>query len=87
MSAIESRSATYRPVGKADQSLKTTVDAEVFEAANRRARELGITTAEYLRDLVMVNLFGTEYMLSLYQDHLKVIAQNGANTGTVEGRA
>jgi hypothetical protein len=79
---LESRSASYRPGGKADTPLKTSVSEEVAQLVAQKARALGVTTAEYLRDLVMENVYGVDVLLSMHENYLKGLVQKGTSNGT-----
>lgn len=68
--------------GKCTEELKTKVPIEIHELAARRARELGMTTSEWLRDVVMIKLIGEDMVLSLYQDRVRSVAGPGRTGGS-----
>lgn len=63
--------------GKCTEELKTKVPVEIHELAARRARELGMTTSEWLRDVALIALLGEDMVLSLYQDRVRSVASAG----------
>lgn len=67
--------------GKCTEELKTKVPVEIHEMAARRARELGMTTSEWLRDLALIALLGEDMVLSLYQDRVRSVAGPGLSEG------
>lgn len=68
--------------GKCTEELKTKVPIEIKELADRRARELGMTTSEWLRDLSLVALLGEDMVLSMYQDRIRGVANSGRTGGS-----
>jgi hypothetical protein len=79
--AIESRSAQYSPFGKCDTEVKAHVPSEVADLAQKKARMLGVPISEYMRDLLIVNLYGVEHVRKLQEERLNVLAQNGPTKG------
>lgn len=67
--------------GKCTEELKTKVPVEIHELAARRARELGMTTSEWLRDVALIALLGEDTVLSLYQDRVRSVASAGRAGG------
>ena len=68
--------------GKCTEELKTKGPLEVKELADRRARELGMTTSEWLRDLALIAVLGEDMVLSMYQDRVRGVASAGRVGGT-----
>jgi hypothetical protein len=75
--SIQSRSAQYSAFGKCDTEVKTHLPSDVAELAQKKARLLGVPISEYVRDLLIVNLYGIEHVRKLQEDRLKVLASNG----------
>lgn len=70
------------PLGKLTKVVKTKLDENTDELAKRRARELGYPgVGEWLRDLVMVDVHGVEFMMSLYTSRLSELSHMGAKPG------
>lgn len=67
--------------GKCTDELKTKVPIEIRELADRRARELGMTTSEWLRDVALIALLGEDMVLSMYQDRVRSVAGAGRAGG------
>ena len=77
-----SRGRSSCPFGKLSQVIKTKIDENTEELAKRRARDLGYPgISEWLRDLIMVDVHGAEFMLSLYTSRLSRMVQVEAQTG------
>lgn len=73
--AKESRPARPGMYGKRDTPLKTSVDAETRELADRKARLLGYeTTAAWLCELVTTNVRGVETVANLHADRVRRVA-------------
>ncbi len=81
---LEARSAVYSPWGKATNEIKVRLPDEVKFAAERKASELGIPLGEYLRELVIVNIFGVEHAVSVHAKRLQLVATIGAEIGTIK---
>jgi len=67
--------------GKCTEELKTKVPIEIRELADRRARELGMSTSEWLRDVALIALLGEDMVLSMYQDRVRSVAGPGRAGG------
>lgn len=72
-----SRGPNSSPFGKLTAELKTRIPEQVAEDFEYRARSFGMTDAEYLREMVMVNLYGREHMASVYAARLDAVSAIG----------
>lgn len=69
------------PMGKCTEELKTKVPLELRELADRHAHALGMSTSEWLRDLVSISLLGEETVISLYQERVRGVSGLGRSGG------
>ena len=66
------RSAGSDLFGKVDDALpEVRVNGDVREAVRRKAASVGMNETEFLRNLVYVNLYGIDHVLSLQAERLK----------------
>lgn len=73
-----SRSAGLPPsMGKATCTLKTLVPDCVSDEVTRLARESGLTVSDFLRDMVMVRVYGVEQVNSMQRRRLELAAGIG----------
>lgn len=63
--------------GSADAELKTRVSDDAADDFRRLARELGMTTSELLRLLVLTRLYGVEGVTSMTRNQLAAAATHG----------
>jgi hypothetical protein len=63
--------------GNADAELKTRVSDDDADAFRRLARDLGLTTSELLRDMVLVRIHGVERIASVRRRQLELAANGG----------
>ena len=63
--------------GKCTDELKTKVPIEIRELADKRARELGMSTSEWLRDVALIALLGEDMVLSMYQERVRGVSGLG----------
>lgn len=73
-----SRSGETSPLGKLTEPIgpvKISVDTK--EALDREARRAGLTTNEFVRELIMVRVHGKEEMRRLYEERIAVVAGKG----------
>lgn len=76
-----SRSGVTGANGKLDRDLKVKLD-EITEAALvEKASETGMNKSECARMIIMIALFGIDYVISLQQSKIKLVAGIGANEG------
>lgn len=69
--------------GKQTCSLKTLVSDEVAEDFGKFARLRGYgSTSDCLRELVLIAIYGTEYVANLHRDRLLSLAPNRDAIGT-----
>lgn len=74
-------------MGKATCSIKTLVPDVVADELARVCNAQGIAQSEFVRDAVMVALYGREKVLSLYQARFTMLAGIGPNAERIEGSA
>lgn len=67
--------------GKGESELKTTVPLEVKQLADKRARELGMSTSEWVRDVALIALFGEDMVLSLYEQRVRGVTKPRPDSG------
>ena len=73
-----SRSVGLPPsMGKATCTLKTLVPDCVNDEVVRLARESGLTVSDFLRDMVMVRVYGVEQVSSMQRRRLELAAGIG----------
>jgi hypothetical protein len=60
--------------GNADAELKTRVSHDASDDFRRLARELGMTTSELLRVLILTRLYGVDGVARMTSDHLQRVA-------------
>lgn len=72
-------------LGKATEDLKCKVPGQVKEDFAAEARKLGLTESEFLRDMVLVRLYGHEQVARMHADRLKFAAGIGPQSVTTEG--
>lgn len=65
-------------MGKSTATVKTLVPELVKEDFDRLARELGTTPSDFLRDMVLVRLYGVDHVASMQREQLR----NAAGIGT-----
>lgn len=82
MSLSLSRSGHTSPLGKLTAELpKIRVPEDTKDGLDRAARNAGMSTSEYLRELVMLHVHGHEYVASLYAHRLALVAGAGKESG------
>lgn len=69
-----SRNGRTCPFGKYTASVETKIDESTREVLSRLAREAGMTDSEFLRELILVRVYGVERMRELYTDRLRRVA-------------
>jgi hypothetical protein len=80
---VFSRTGTYNPLGKCICTIKTVVPLQVEEDAKAKAASLEMPLQEFLHELLMTNLYGADYVVSLHQERLKKVATVGPSKGSV----
>lgn len=68
--------------GSADDELKTRVSGQAGDDFRRLARELGMTTSELLRVMVLTRLYGVEGVARMTQEQLARAAGVGTEKAT-----
>lgn len=78
-----SRTGAYNPLGKCICTLKTSVPMQVEIDVQAKAAALGMPTQEFLRELIMINLYGENYVVSLHEQRIKRVAAIGPSKWAV----
>lgn len=63
--------------GKRTAEAKTKLDEETKAMAESRAKSLGMSLSEWLRDLIIVNTRGEQYLRSVYDRRVRGVATKG----------
>jgi len=74
---LASRSGTSNPLGKCTEDLRTKVPYAIKDGICRLANEVGMSEAEYLRDLLMVHVLGIDVVTKIQQDRINRFAGMG----------
>lgn len=74
---LASRSGTSNPLGKCTEDIRTKVPYAIKDGLCRLANELGMSEAEYLRDLLMVHILGVNEVSKIQQDRINRFAAMG----------
>lgn len=78
MSTALSRNSSSGLLGKLTAEIpKSRCDEDTFEEATRLAKEAGMPLAEWVRNLVMIRVWGVERVASMHADRLRVVAGIG----------
>lgn len=64
-------------MGKASSVLKTAVPDCVADEVTRLARESGLTVSDFLRDMVLVRVYGVDQVSSMQRRRLELAAGIG----------
>jgi hypothetical protein len=73
--------------GKQTVVLKTMVSDEVADAFTRFAKERGYATvSDCMRELLLVAVYGPDYLTDLHRQRIASLVRNQANAGTGEER-
>ena len=67
--------------GTLDAEIKIKVTADMQDDFRRAAAEAGLNASEFGRELVMIAIYGAEYVESLYRNRTRLIAGFGAGKG------
>ena len=77
-----SRSGNTNPLGGTlDAEIKTKVTVDLQEDVRRAAAAVGMPVSEYVREVLMVAIYGAEHVESLYRNRTRLIAGFGAGKG------
>lgn len=72
---------TSSGLGKCISVLKTTVPEELAEEASKAAREGGYgSVSDWLREVVIVNLRGADWLLNVHANRIGALVQKSATT-------
>ena len=75
-----SRSGNTNPLGGTlDAEIKTKVTADMYDDVKRAPNAVGMPVSEYMRELIMIGLYGVEYVESLYRNRTRLIAGFGVS--------
>ena len=73
-----SRSGNTNPLGGTlDAEIKTKVTVDLQEDVRRAATAAGMPVSEYVREVLMIAIYGAEYVESLYRNRTRLIAGFG----------
>lgn len=81
MATALSRSGSTSPLGKLSYETKVRVAERVGEELERQARELGLGTTEYIREILTIKALGYDHVRNLYQARLEMVAGTGTESG------
>ena len=71
--------------GKCDAELKVRLPSDVKDDLQRAARQLGMTDADFTRELICIRLYGLDHMCRLHEERLATVAGTGVGMGNTEG--
>ena len=75
-----SRSGNTNPLGGTlDAEIKTKVTVDLQEDVRRAASAAGMPVSEYVREVLMIAIYGAEYVESLYRNRTRLIAGFGVS--------
>ena len=75
-----SRSGNTNPLGGTlDAEIKTKVTVDLQEDVRRAATAAGMPVSEYVREVLMIAIYGAEYVESLYRNRTRLIAGFGVS--------
>lgn len=81
--AVSARPTSSAMHGKQTATLKTLVSDEVSDDFGRFARERGFgSTSDALRELVMVAVYGADFLVDLHRKRIESLSVNSAVIGT-----
>lgn len=83
--SLSARGTSTSPFGKCDSDIKFRVPEQVKLDLAREASKLGLGESEFLRELVMVRLYGIDAVLSMDRQRLTAVAGTGERIGHEEG--
>jgi len=76
-----SRSGVTNANGKLDRDLKVKLDELTESLLIKKARETGMNKSECARMIIMIALLGIDYVISLQQSKIKLVAGIGTDEG------
>jgi hypothetical protein len=83
---LSARPTSSALAGKCTVPVKTLVTDEVDDDLRRFAARHGYpSVSDCLRELIVVALYGSDYIASLHKNRIKALAQNMAGIGTEGG--
>ena len=65
--------------GTLDAEIKTKVTADMYDDVKRAANAVGMPVSEYMREVLMIAIYGAEYVESLYRNRTRLIAGFGVS--------
>jgi hypothetical protein len=75
------RGRTSGTLGKLTAEVKVRVDDETKDELDRLAFEAGMGLAEFLRELVMIRVYGRDHVARLHRTRLSLVAGIGPDEG------
>ena len=63
--------------GKLNRELKIRIDDETGDVLDRPARDAGMSTTEFVRDVLMVRAHGVGRIQSMYEARMKAVSGTG----------
>ena len=75
-----SRSGNTNPLGGTlDAEIKTKVTVDLQEDVRRAATAAGMPVSEYVREVLMIAIYGADHVESLYRNRTRLIAGFGVS--------
>lgn len=82
-----SRPTSSALAGKNTCTVKTQVPDEVAEELQRFAKSRGYgSVSDCMREILLVTLYGPDYLASLHAERIRSLVRNESETGTTEAR-
>ncbi|RQZ17255.1 ribbon-helix-helix protein, CopG family [Burkholderia sp. Bp9031] len=68
-------------IGKLTVDIKTRVDDDTRDELDRLAGDAGLNLSEFLRELIMVRVYGRDHVVRLHRARLAMVAGIGPEEG------
>jgi Ribbon-helix-helix protein, copG family len=68
-------------LGKLTAEVKVRVDEDTKDELDRLAYEAGMGTSEFIRELMMIRVYGREHVARLYKTRMFMVAGMGPEEG------
>lgn len=75
------RGRTSGTLGKLTAEIKVRVDDETKDELDRLAFDAGMGLAEFLRELLMIRIYGRDHVARLHRSRLAMVAGIGPDEG------
>lgn len=75
------RGRTSTALGKLTAEVKVRVDDETKDELERLAFDAGMGTSEFLRELVLIRVYGREHVARVHRSRLDLVAGIGPEEG------